>query len=161
MKWVKKFWTNHNLALYLAERIKLPISRNKSQYGLIDTSREMEMPTHTRKSQNKQLGTYIPLQPLNSSITFYYTGNALRSKMIIQSSGFFHQDWYVRKSGYIYFCENVCSDCAEKNLDFFFLFKAPQPYQGMICFFNLPIWSPLVAKHYKMTWQCWRIGWIL
>lgn len=90
MKWVKEFRTNHNLALYLAERIKLPISRNKSQYSLIDTSREMEMPTHTRKCQNKQLGTYIPLQPSHSSITFYYTGNALRSKLIIQSSGFFH-----------------------------------------------------------------------
>lgn len=159
MKWVKKFWTNHNLALYLAERRKLPISRNKSQYSLIDTSREMEMPTHTGKSQNKQLGTYVLLQPLNSSIAFYYTGNALRSKLITQSSGFFHWDWDVTMSGYIYFCQNVCSDCGEKTWSLFTMI--PQPYQRLNCYFNLPTWGPLVVKLYKMTWQCWRTGWIL
>lgn len=51
----KGFWANHSLSLDIAERIKLPISRTKSQYSLIDTSQEMEMPTHTGKSQNKQL----------------------------------------------------------------------------------------------------------
>lgn len=114
----EKVWRDHNRALYLAERIRLPISRNKSQYGLIDTSREMEIPTHAGESQNKQSGPHTPLQPLNSSITFYNAGNTWRTKLITPNSRFFHWDWYVLKDG---FSEGISSDCG-KNLLFAFFF---------------------------------------
>lgn len=114
----EKVWRDHNHALYLAERIRLSISRNKSQYGLIDTLSEMEMPTHAGKSQNKQSDPHTPLQPLNSSITFYNAGNTWRTKLITQNSRFFHWGWYVSKDG---FCEGIWSHCG-KNLLFGFFF---------------------------------------
>lgn len=107
----------------------------------------MEMPTHTRKCQSKQWGTCIPLQPLNSSISFYYTGNTFRSKLITQTVDFSTEiDTSASLATFTVvkmFVQTVGRRLG--NIFFVCLFKTPQPYQGMICFFNLPIWVPLAG----------------